>query len=92
LWVGGGYFFTSSAIFANPAVTIGRVFTDTFAGIEPRSAGVYIGFQIIGAILGYGMTRGLYPLKPQPLKKGDNLYRRACVLELQDFYTKGGYY
>lgn len=92
LWVGGGYFFTSSAIFANPAVTIGRVFTDTFAGIEPRSAGVYIGFQIIGAILGYGMTRGLYPLMPQPLKKGDNLYRRACVLELQDFYTKGGYY
>lgn len=90
-WVGGGYFFTSSSIFANPAVTIGRMFTNTFAGIEPRSAGVYICFQIIGAVVGYGMTRYFYPLKPQPLKQGDNLYRRACVLELKDFYDKGGY-
>jgi glycerol uptake facilitator-like aquaporin len=91
LWVGGGYFFTSSSIFANPAVTIGRIFTNTFAGIGPKSAGIYICFQLVGAIVGYGMTRLFYPFKPQPLKKGDNLYRRARVLELQDFYTKGGY-
>jgi glycerol uptake facilitator-like aquaporin len=60
-WVGGGYFFTSSTIFANPAVTIGRMFSDTFAGIAPSSAGVFICFQIIGAFLGYGLVRFLYP-------------------------------
>jgi glycerol uptake facilitator-like aquaporin len=60
-WVGGGYFFTSSTIFANPAVTIGRMFSDTFAGIAPSSAGVFICFQIIGAFLGYGLVQFLYP-------------------------------
>jgi glycerol uptake facilitator-like aquaporin len=60
-WVGGGYFFTSSTIFANPAVTIGRMFSDTFAGISPPSAGVFICFQVIGATLGYGLVRFLYP-------------------------------
>jgi glycerol uptake facilitator-like aquaporin len=91
LWVGGGYFFTSSSIFANPAVTIGRMFTTTFAGIEPMSALLYIVFQILGALLGYGLSQVFYPLHPQALKKDDNLYRRACVLELKDFYNKGAY-
>ena len=91
LWVGGGYFFTSSSIFANPAVTIGRMFTDTFAGINPVSAGVFICFQLIGAVVGYALSRLFYPSHPQSLRKGDNLYRRACVLELKDFYAKGAY-
>ena len=91
LWVGGGYFFTSSSIFANPAVTMGRMFTATFAGIEPQSAAVYMCFQLVGAVLGYVLTRVFYPLHLQPLKKDDNLYRRACVLELKDFYAKGAY-
>jgi glycerol uptake facilitator-like aquaporin len=52
-WIFGAYFFTSSTSFANPAITIGRIFTESFAGIEPMSALVFIPFQIIGAILGY---------------------------------------
>mmetsp|Transcript_32871 Transcript_32871/g.48210 ORF Transcript_32871/g.48210 Transcript_32871/m.48210 type:complete len:330 (+) Transcript_32871:23-1012(+) len=91
LWVGGGYFFTSSSIFANPAVTVGRIFTDSFAGIDPLSAGVYIGFQLIGAMVGFFMVRLFYPRHPQPLNSGDNLYRRACILDLETFYKKEGY-
>jgi len=91
LWVGGGYFFTSSSIFANPAVTIGRMFTDTFAGINPVSSVVFICFQLVGAVVGYALSRLFYPSHPQSLRKGDNLYRRACVLELKDFYAKGAY-
>ncbi len=51
-WIAGGYFFTSSTIFANPAVTIGRTFTDSFAGIHPNSLLGFIAAQIIGLILG----------------------------------------
>jgi glycerol uptake facilitator-like aquaporin len=91
LWVGGGYFFTNSSIFANPAVTIGRMFTDSFAGIEPKSAFVYIPFQVIGALVGFALTSLFYPLDLQPPKKGDNLYRRACVLSIKDFINKKTY-
>lgn len=91
LWVGGGYFFTNSSIFANPAVTIGRMFTDSFAGIAPQSAGVYIAFQFIGAILGFLLIHLFYPLDLQPARKGDNLYRRACVMSIKDFINKKTY-
>lgn len=53
-WIGSAYFFTSSTSFANPAVTIGRMFTDTFAGIEPASALPYIAAQLVGAVVGLG--------------------------------------
>jgi glycerol uptake facilitator-like aquaporin len=90
-WVGGGYFFTSSSIFANPAVTIARTFTSTFAGIEPQSAFVYICFQLIGAVFGYGLCLFFYPRHMQPLKNDDVLYRRACVLVNKDFFMKESY-
>lgn len=51
-WIASGYFFTSSTIFANPAVTIGRTFSDSFAGIHPNSILGFISAQIIGLILG----------------------------------------
>lgn len=51
-WIGSAYFFTSSTSFANPAVTIGRMFSDTFAGIEPGSVLPYIGAQLVGAAIG----------------------------------------
>lgn len=51
-WIGSAYFFTSSTSFANPAVTIGRVFSDTFAGISPDSVLPFIGAQLIGMSLG----------------------------------------
>lgn len=53
LWIFAAYFFTSSTSFANPAITIGRIFTDTFAGISPDSALRFIPFQIIGGAIGY---------------------------------------
>lgn len=52
-WIFGAYFFTSSTSFANPAITVGRIFTESFAGIDPVSALKFIPFQIIGAVLGY---------------------------------------
>ena len=51
-WIGSAYFFTSSTSFANPAVTVGRLFTDTFAGIAPGSVLPYIGAQLVGAAIG----------------------------------------
>jgi len=52
LYIGAAYFFTSSTSFANPAITIGRMFTDTFAGIAPSSAPGYVLAQLIGGALG----------------------------------------
>lgn len=52
-WIFAAYFFTSSTSFANPAIAIGRTFSDSFAGIAPHSAATFIPFQIIGAALGY---------------------------------------
>ncbi|MEO7555658.1 MAG: MIP/aquaporin family protein [Acidimicrobiales bacterium] len=60
-YIGGAYFFTSSTSFANPAVTIGRAFSDTFAGIKPSSVPAFIGCQIIGAALAFLLVRTLYP-------------------------------
>jgi glycerol uptake facilitator-like aquaporin len=52
-WIGSAYFFASSTSFANPAVTIGRLFSNTFAGIDPGSVAPYIGAQLVGALLGF---------------------------------------
>lgn len=58
-WIGSAYFFTSSTSFANPAVTIGRVFSDTFAGINPASVLPFIIAQLIGAMLGVALVKGV---------------------------------
>ena len=54
-WIFAAYFFTSSTSFANPAIAVGRTFSDSFAGIAPHSAATFIPFQIIGAALGYAL-------------------------------------
>ena len=54
-WIFGAYFFTSSTSFANPAISIGRIFSNTFAGIAPHSAFTFIPFQIVGALIGYAL-------------------------------------
>ncbi len=58
-WIGSAYFFTSSTSFANPAVTIGRTFSDSFAGIAPEWAPKFIAAQILGAIIGLGLVKVL---------------------------------
>lgn len=60
-YIGSAYWFTSSTSFANPAVTVGRIFTDTFAGIAPGSVLPFIVAQVVGAALGVGVLLGLYP-------------------------------
>ena len=58
-WIGSAYFFTSSTSFANPAVTIGRTFSDSFAGIAPECAPHFIAAQILGAVIGLGLVKVL---------------------------------
>ena len=60
-YIGAAYWFTSSTSFANPAVTIGRMFSDPFAGIAPSSTPAFIGMQLVGLIVGVGLTLALYP-------------------------------
>lgn len=60
-YIGAAYWFTSSTSFANPAVTVGRMFSDSFAGIAPASAPGFIVAQVLGAVLGAGLVLVLYP-------------------------------
>lgn len=60
-YIGAAYWFTSSTSFANPAVTLGRVFTDTFAGIAPTSALWFVGAQLVGAMVAVGLIGLLFP-------------------------------
>jgi glycerol uptake facilitator-like aquaporin len=60
-WIGAAYWFTSSTSFANPAVTVARMFSDTFAGITPASVPAFVLAQIIGAVIGAALVVSLYP-------------------------------
>jgi arsenate reductase len=60
-YIGAAYFFTSSTSFANPAIAIGRMFSDTFAGIAPSSVPAFIGAEVIGGLVAIGIIRVLYP-------------------------------
>lgn len=59
-YIGAAYWFTSSTSFANPAVTVGRAFTDTFAGIAPASVTPFIAAQIAGAALGLALVAAVF--------------------------------
>jgi len=59
LWIGAAYWFTASTSFANPAITIGRALSDTFAGIRPVDVPGFIGAQLVGALLGVLLYRVL---------------------------------
>jgi glycerol uptake facilitator-like aquaporin len=60
-YIGAAYFFTSSASFANPAISVGRMFSNTFAGIAPASAPGYIAAQLVGCACAVAVVRLLYP-------------------------------
>jgi glycerol uptake facilitator-like aquaporin len=60
-YIGAAYFFTSSTSFANPAITVGRMFSATFAGIAPSSVPAYIAAQVIGGALAVAVIKALYP-------------------------------
>ncbi|MGC0397857.1 glycerol uptake facilitator-like aquaporin [Streptomyces sp. SAI-126] len=65
-YIGAAYWFTSSTSFANPAVTIGRTFTDTFAGIAPGSLVGFIGMQLVGGAVGLALVALVFPSGREP--------------------------
>jgi glycerol uptake facilitator-like aquaporin len=60
-YIGAAYWFTSSTSFANPAVTVGRMFSDTFAGIAPSSAPGFVAAQLVGGVIATALVVFLYP-------------------------------
>jgi glycerol uptake facilitator-like aquaporin len=67
-WIGAAYWFTASTSFANPAITIARSLSNTFAGIRPADTPAFIVAQIVGALVGLGIARVLFTVRaaPQP--------------------------
>jgi glycerol uptake facilitator-like aquaporin len=63
-YIGAAYWFTSSTSFANPAVTVGRMFSDSFAGIAPASVLPFVAAQIVGGLVGLALVATLYPDAP----------------------------
>jgi glycerol uptake facilitator-like aquaporin len=60
-YIGAAYWFTSSTSFANPAISVGRMFSDTFAGIAPASVPGFVGAQLVGGLVAIAIIRTLYP-------------------------------
>jgi arsenate reductase len=60
-YIGAAYLFTSSTSFANPAISVGRMFSDTFAGIAPASVPAFVIAQLVGGVVAIGVIRVLYP-------------------------------
>lgn len=69
-WIGGAYWFTSSTSFANPAVTIARTMSDSFAGIAPSSMPMFILMQLVGAVVAFGLIRYFFPHPPEESTDG----------------------
>ena len=62
-YIGGAYYFTSSTSFANPAVTVGRAFSDTFTGIDPTCAPMFVVMQLVGVGVAVALLRALFPAR-----------------------------
>src|SRR5918993_597944 len=78
-YIGAAYWFTSSTSFANPAVTVGRIFSDTFAGIAPGSVPGFILAQLGGAAVGAGLLLGLLLAGPGRPRAGGRLAHRRLT-------------
>jgi arsenate reductase len=59
-YIACAYFFTSSTSFANPAIVVGRMFSNTFAGIAPSSAPLFVAAEVFGGLVGFGLVKALY--------------------------------
>jgi arsenate reductase len=60
-YIGSAYFFTSSTSFANPAIAVGRMFSNSFAGIAPSSVPAFVGAEVVGGALACLLIKVLYP-------------------------------
>ena len=63
-YIGAAYWFTSSTSFANPAVTVARTLSDTFAGIRPASVPAFVAAQLVGGLAAVALSRFLHPTLP----------------------------
>jgi arsenate reductase len=79
-YIGSAYFFTSSTSFANPAIDVGRMFSDTFAGIAPASVPAFVVVQLLGGVVGIAVIRALYP-DLTPDEAAEIMLPQAEVLE-----------
>ncbi len=70
-WITGAYWFTASTSFANPAVTLARTLTNTFAGIKPASAPIFIAMQLVGTAIAFALLAVLYPMRTSPAEPVD---------------------
>jgi arsenate reductase len=75
-YIGAAYWFTSSTSFANPAVTIGRAFSDTYAGIAPASVAGFVAAQAVGMVVALGLIAVFYPA---PARVGDSAAQMSIV-------------
>ena len=75
-YIGAAYFFTSSTSFANPAIAVGRMFSNTFAGIAPSSVPAFVGGQVVGGLVALGVIVVLYP-RLSPQEAGDVIVPHA---------------
>jgi glycerol uptake facilitator-like aquaporin len=80
-YIGAAYFFTSSTSFANPAISVGRIFSDSFAGIAPGSVPAFVAAQLLGGLGGVVAIRALYP---------DVTAAEAAELVLPHYETSSG--
>jgi glycerol uptake facilitator-like aquaporin len=80
-YITAAYWFTSSTSFANPAVTVARMFSNTFAGIDPGSVAMFVLMQLIGGVLAVGVVKLLYPVDtlalPDPDEVGPEPFQRS---------------
>ncbi|MEP2988525.1 MAG: MIP/aquaporin family protein [Parasphingorhabdus sp.] len=65
LYISAGYWFTSSTSFANPAITVGRAFSNSFAGIAPENVLAFVAAQFVGAVLAWSLGRWLFEVKSE---------------------------
>jgi len=80
VYIGAAYFFTSSTSFANPAITVGRMFSNTFAGIVPSSVPSFVLAQVVGGVVAIGVIFVLYP-RLSSEEAGDILVPHADRIE-----------
>jgi glycerol uptake facilitator-like aquaporin len=81
-YIGAAYFFTSSTSFANPAIAIGRMFSNTFAGIAPSSVPLFIVAEIAGGILAFFLVKALYPETNDVAIEHESTSKARAVVEL----------
>ena len=70
-WIGAAYWFTASTSFANPAITVARALSDTFAGIRPADVPAFMVAQMLGALAGLGLIRWLFASETDQCREAD---------------------